>query len=226
MTDYTLTRADRKTISIKIADDGSVLVTVPCRLSDQQIKQFVAKKAGWITKTRQRVLDAVARQAEFDPLRSGSLWLLGNRYPIRQGEETAFDGVCFIVKSVSFFDEKPELISLYRRLAAELIRNRVEEYAPRVGVQPSGVKITSPKTRWGSCSGNDRLCFNWKLVFAPLAAVDYVVVHELCHIRHHNHAPRFWAAVAEVLPDYKKREKILQELQQRLNEENWEVSPE
>ncbi len=225
MTDYTLTRADRKTISIKITDDGSVQVKAPRHLADQQIKQFVEKKAGWIAKTRQRVLDAVARQAEFDPFQSGGLWLLGNRYPIWQGEETTFDGASFIVKSVSFFNEKPDLISLYRRLATELIRNRVEHYAPRVGVQPNSVKITSPKTRWGSCSGSDRLCFSWKLIFAPLAAVDYVVVHELCHIRHHNHSPRFWAAVAEILPDYKQRETILRELQQRLNEENWEVSP-
>ena len=86
---------------------------------------------------------------------------------------------------------------------------------------PSGVKITAADTRWGSCSGKNRLCFSWKLIFADLAAVDDVVVHELAHIREHNHSPRFWALVKEILPDYQLRKERLKTLQERLSEEDW-----
>lgn len=96
-----------------------------------------------------------------------------------------------------------------RRRAAEYIPERVALYAPLVGVRPTGIKITSAQRRFGSCSGKNSLCFAWRLMQYPPAAIDYVVVHELCHIRHHDHSPAFWAAVAQVMPDYKQRQALL-----------------
>ena len=98
-----------------------------------------------------------------------------------------------------------------RRLAAEYIPTRVALYAPVVGVVPTGVKITSAQKRFGSCSGKNSLCFSWRLMQYPLAAIDYVVVHELCHIHHHDHSAAFWAAVARVMPDYKQRQALLRD---------------
>ena len=98
-----------------------------------------------------------------------------------------------------------------RRLAAEVIPQRVAIYAPLVGVTPTGVKITSAEKRFGSCSGKNSLCFSWRLMQYPSAAMDYVVVHELCHIRHHNHSAAFWAEVARVMPDYKQRQALLRD---------------
>lgn len=86
---------------------------------------------------------------------------------------------------------------------------------------PSAVKVGSANTRWGSCSGKNSLNFTWKLILASEAAVDYVVVHELCHILQHNHSARFWQEVGRVLPDYKEREKLLRQLQKRLVTEDW-----
>ena len=103
----------------------------------------------------------------------------------------------------------PEQEVELRRRAAEYIPQRVALYAPLVGVRPTGVKITSAQKRFGSCSGKNSLCFAWRLMQYPPAAIDYVVVHELCHILHHNHSAAFWAAVAKVMPDYKQREALL-----------------
>ena len=97
----------------------------------------------------------------------------------------------------------------YRRRAAELLPQRVAYYAPRMGVTPTGVKITSARTRFGSCSGKNSLCFSWQLMLYPPEAIDYVVVHELAHIRHHNHSRDFWAFVASVMPDYRARQMLL-----------------
>ena len=105
----------------------------------------------------------------------------------------------------------PEQEAELRRRAAEYIPARVARYAPVVGVVPTGVKITSAQKRFGSCNGKNSLCFSWRLMQDPPAAIDYVVGHELCHIHHHDHSPAFWAAVARVMPDYKQRQALLRD---------------
>lgn len=89
--------------------------------------------------------------------------------------------------------------------AKAILPGRVEHYAQIMGVQPTGIRITSAKTRFGSCSYKNSLCFSWRLMQFPDEAIDYVVVHELAHIVHKNHGPEFYALIASVMPDYKKR---------------------
>ena len=100
-------------------------------------------------------------------------------------------------------------IAALRQKARDILPGRVAHYAERMGVVPTGVKITGAKTRFGSCSAKNRLCFSLYLMACPDAAIDYVVVHELAHIRHKNHSPAFYAEVAKVMPDYKERRKLL-----------------
>lgn len=95
--------------------------------------------------------------------------------------------------------------------AAREIPPKVRQYAALMGVQPAGVRITSARTRFGSCSGKNSLCFSWRLMQYPEDAVDYVVVHELAHIVHKNHGPHFWALVGQYMPDYKRRRALLRE---------------
>ena len=103
----------------------------------------------------------------------------------------------------------PEQERELRRQAADVLPQRVAYYAPQMGVSPTGIKITSARTRFGSCNGKNSLCFSWRLMQYPPEAVDYVVVHELAHIRHHNHSRDFWAVVESVLPDYRYRQSLL-----------------
>ena len=87
----------------------------------------------------------------------------------------------------------------------------VEKHARSMGVSPAGVKITGARRRFGSCSGKNRISFAWRLMRYPEEAIDYVVVHELAHIRHKNHGEAFYQLIASVLPDYKERIKLLKE---------------
>lgn len=103
----------------------------------------------------------------------------------------------------------PEQERELRRQAAEWLPRRVAHFAPLMQVTPTGVKITSAQKRWGSCSGKNSLCFSWRLMLLSPEAIDYVVVHELAHIRHHNHSREFWAFVREILPDYQVRQRLL-----------------
>ena len=100
-------------------------------------------------------------------------------------------------------------ISALKKAAKEYIPNRVLEYSEIMGLRPSGIKITSARTRFGSCSGKNSLCFSYLLMQKPIEAVDYVIVHELAHIKHKNHGKQFYALVEKYMPDYRERNRLL-----------------
>lgn len=104
-----------------------------------------------------------------------------------------------------------EQLKEYRRKAAEWLPSRVAYFAERMGVIPTGLRITNAKKRFGSCSAKNSLCFSLLLMGYPDEAIDYVVVHELAHILHHDHSKRFWATVAAYMPDYKSRQALLRQ---------------
>ena len=96
-----------------------------------------------------------------------------------------------------------------RRAAYEIIPPLVEKYSEIMELKPVSVKITSAEKRFGSCSGKNGLCFSWRLMAYPIEAVEYVVVHEIAHIKHHNHSAAFYALVEKYLPDYRERRELL-----------------
>ena len=105
----------------------------------------------------------------------------------------------------------PEEQEILRRQAKEMLPPMVEKWAKYMGLHPTGVKITAARTRFGSCSGKNSLCFSLYLMEYPAEAMEAVVVHELAHIRHKNHGPDFYALVYETLPDYDARIKALKQ---------------
>ena len=102
-----------------------------------------------------------------------------------------------------------EQTALWRQQAKALLPPLVAQWARRMGVQPAGITITAARTRFGSCSGKNRLSFSLYLMDYPQAAIEYVVVHELAHIRHHDHSPAFYAEVERYLPDWRARRELL-----------------
>ena len=100
-------------------------------------------------------------------------------------------------------------IAELKQYAREYLTAKTEQYAKLMGAQYSGVRITSAKTRYGSCSGSNSINYSYLLMLRPLYAVDYVVVHELAHTFHHNHGPQFYALIEKYMPDYKERIKVL-----------------
>lgn len=110
----------------------------------------------------------------------------------------------------------PEKTAALRERAKEILGGRVRYYAALMGVTPAGVKITSARTRWGSCSTKNSLCFSFRLILLPPEAVDYVVVHELAHIRVKNHGPAFYREVETYLPDYRRRIALLRQAQRKI----------
>lgn len=209
MPSYELIRSKRKTVAIQITAEAKVVVRAPLRLAQREIDAFVRQKSGWI---EQHLTETQARAAKRENrgLDDG-LMLLGKQYPVQRGKAATFDGERFWVPHGEFEAIKPAIEALYCRLAEVVIQKRVAYYSLRMGLTPRCVKVNGAKKRWGSCSSENSLNFSWRLVLAPYAAVDYVVVHELAHIAQHNHSARFWQVVARELPDYKSRIDLLQD---------------
>ena len=112
-------------------------------------------------------------------------------------------------KQLEKFDISDDEIDALVKKAKAVIPSRVEHYSNLMKINPTGVKITKAKKRFGSCNGKNSLCFSCYLMLYPNEAVDYVVVHELAHIKHHNHSKDFYSLISKLMPDYKDREKLL-----------------
>ncbi len=104
----------------------------------------------------------------------------------------------------------PEQERELRQLAQQVLPQRVAYYGAQMGLTPAGIRITGAQKRFGSCSGQNRLCFSWRLMLYPPEAIDYVVVHELAHIRHHDHSPAFYALIERYMPDHRQCRALLQ----------------
>ena len=125
-----------------------------------------------------------------------------------EGKPFYYEGTFFLCKG-SEEELCAQAQQLYRKIAREELSRRVAFYAQKMGVSPTAIRINGAKGRWGSCSGKNSLNFSWRLMMAPEHAVNYVVVHELCHILHHDHSREFWQEVERFFPDWKECRNIL-----------------
>lgn len=217
---YRLVRARRRTLAIHILPDGSVEVRAPMQMAESRIRQFVVEKRGWITKKQGETLERqrLRRETRLSP--GDSVVLLDRPYRL----ETAAPGeVPGLVGERILLPENPGkeetaavLEDVCRRLGRDYFPGRVAELAEGWGFSFQSVSVTGARTRWGSCSGKDSLCFSLRLCWAGIRGVDYVILHELAHTQVRNHSPRFWALVADRMPDYRQREEELRELHRRL----------
>lgn len=222
---YKLIRSKRSTIAIHIRKDATLEVRAPLKTSKADIDRFVMSKQDWITRHLAQMEQHVSNKAEFTIKYNDTVPMQGEEYPVvaRDGNQAGFDGDCFFLPpGLAPGELKRVIIQVYRLVAKKLLTNKVIDYSKQMSVMPTAVKINGAKTRWGSCSGRNSINFSWRLVMADDEVIDYVVVHELAHIREHNHSEGFWRVVASVLPDYKERQKKLKELQKRLANEDWD----
>lgn len=145
-------------------------------------------------------------------------YYLGESYPLYAvvDESVAkltveFDGTAFTCKSPTpgAIDLSEALKSFYMKASRKVINERLKLYQPEVKVKYRDVTIENSNKKWGSCSSERHLTFHWKLVLYPMKAIDYVVVHELCHLIHLNHDRSFWRLVGKIMPDYKEAMALL-----------------
>jgi predicted metal-dependent hydrolase len=206
--EYQIIRSRRKTVTLVIGLDGQLVVRTPLRLSKAQVEGIVLQKEDWIQRKQAEMKKAAAQSAPNSFLPGSTFWYLGKKYPLEivKRSKPALNWKEHFSLSQAAAPRASEVFTAwYIQQSRAIFALRLQIYASSNGFSPEKLRISSARTRWGSCSSKKTISLTWRLVMAPLEVIDYVVVHELVHLHHPNHSKDFWQGVEAILPDYRKR---------------------
>ena len=215
----TYTRKQKKrgfNLTLKVEPSGEVVVYAPKLTPKFMLDQFVKKNQDWIIKQKVRLKNK-------KPLIGDSfVYLFGKRYSLAIKEINQPTSGFYVFKNELVYQPpatthlptkipKKRLESFLKNTAESYILPRTHQLAQEMRLKFKKVSLRQQKTRWGSCSSQKNLNFNWRLVHFEPKVIDYVIIHELAHLKHMNHSKAFWSLVAQFDPDYKKHRKALKE---------------
>ncbi len=204
----------KRTMTLKVERNGTVVILVPERTPKEEIHRFFKSKVPWIAKKLKEYEELIGKIGGPRKYVAGErFFYLGEEYPL----EVTEGKVARLTLSRGIFrlcndhnaDGREMFLTWYKTRAREIFAERVAFYGRQLNLVWNGIRITSARTRYGSCSSDDRLSFSYRLVMAPYDIIDYIVVHELAHIAVKNHSRTFWEYVERVMPDYRRRKSWL-----------------
>ena len=209
---------NRKNMEIAVEPPNNITVTAPIGTKEEEILKKVESKGIWIIQKIYSFKHMQYRHIEREFVNGESFMYLGRNYSLQievdstvtKPDVKLYRGK-FIVKSSDKYEENiRKAIELwYRNKSEQIIGDRIKYYSRFFNKIPTDIKIKEQKKRWGSCTSKNELLFNWRCIMAKSNALDYIIVHEMCHMYHKNHSKEFWGLVASVLPDYEVRKEWL-----------------
>lgn len=222
---YEIRRSDkRKTVTITVERDRAIVVHAPAGVTEEKIRRLVDSKRQWL-------FEKLHHAQKYQPLphapgkevvNGESALYLGRTYRIELVDDAAA-GIRFVnrfyISRSHAGQRKRVLRQWYIDRAKERILQRVRLHAKKLGVTFQQASIVDNRYRWGSCTSNNNLRFNWRLIKAPMFVIDYVVIHELAHLLESNHTPRFWGIVSAQTANMERARQWLRENGQSLEEE-------
>jgi len=200
-------KSNRKTCKIEIDNNAEIIIRVPIGIKKIEILELVEKNKNWINKN---IIKIQNRSKFVRKYSEGEyFFLLGEKYPLEVEKHTTnsnfkFEDNKFIISETIIPYAAKYFENFYKLQAKKILAERVFLLAQKMGLTINKLRITSAKTRWGSCSASGNINFSWRLVMAPPKVIDYVIVHELCHLIELNHSEKFWNLVKTIMPDYKE----------------------
>jgi len=222
--EYYIKRSKRKkTLAVNITPMAQVVVLAPDCLSKEKIEGVVRRKARWILEKQEYFKELLLLFPEKEFVSGEQILFLGRRYRLKiKGREKESSSLLELVGRRIFIKVeqnidarqrketiKDALIKWYFSQSEKVIKQRINQYGKQLRIFPCKIQIKDQKTRWGSCSSDGTVRFNWRIAMAPISIIDYIIVHELCHLKIKNHSPEFWRLVSLALPDYQKRREWL-----------------
>jgi predicted metal-dependent hydrolase len=218
---YQLERRQRRTVGLKITQTGLV-IHAPKRISQSQLESIIMQKADWI----RRKLEAVSTNKipEIQWQHGEQLLFLGNPIKLALEHNPRSKAVEYEpgVLQLAMPNHEPSLIARkviqwYKKEAITDFTRRLEIFSSKLGVNFSSLALSNAASRWGTCNSKKEIRLNWRLLQAPPHIINYVVCHELAHIKEMNHSAKFWVIVESIFPDYKTAEKELKALSPKLH---------
>ena len=199
--EYRLIRSNRRSLGVSVRD-GLVIVRAPRILSRDKIEQFLMQHQGWILK---KIAEQTMIADRYESVRHYRTVLLsGTMKQLRLGEVRNFESESVLcLKDISFLRRWVE------KNYADSVYENIYCLGKRAGLMPESVQVRDFKAKWGSCDQRKTIKINWRILFLPPQLQEYVLIHELCHLKYLDHSPLFWNKVAEFCPDYKIRKQQL-----------------
>jgi predicted metal-dependent hydrolase len=221
--EYELIYTRRRTLGITVHPDQRVTVRAPLRTSMADIEAVVRRKGGWILKKQQEFEDYPPAPPPRRYVSGETHLYLGQGYRLvvsenkEQGVQLANGRLFLQVKDKTDLERKKKLLeNWYRRQAKIIFAERLEAIYPRAarhGIPYPKMKIRLMKSRWGSCSSKGNINLNLRLIQTPTACIDYVIIHELAHLKEHNHGRSYYTLLDKLLPDWRERREVLNRIQ-------------
>jgi predicted metal-dependent hydrolase len=218
---FQLERRPRRTVGLKITDDGLV-VHAPKRIFEFQLHQILQQKSNWILNKLQARAENKVEKIEW--VDGEHLLYLGQDIQLKLAvgakKKIHFERYELILHAPEGYCSKAfraSILTWYKKQAVLDFKRRLEIFAAKLGVSTPPLAISNAQSRWGSCSSRGDVRLNWRLLQAPPHIINYVICHELAHLKEMNHSARFWAIVEQLYPDYKRAEKELKALSPQLH---------
>lgn len=215
---FTVEHRKRKKLTIQVEAPENIHVIAPLGTPEEVILKMVKEKSKWIVQKLFEIREIEYRKSEKQYVNGESFSYLGRNYSLQlvfdesyNRPEARLSRGKFVVTTAKKDEAaiKKAMEGWFRDKADEKIRERITYYQQYFDVMPKRIVIKEQQKRWGSCTINDELLFNWKSVMAPANLLDYIVVHELCHLIYKNHSKDFWMLLKRVLPDCEERKVLL-----------------
>lgn len=219
---YRISYSNRKTLSIIVERDRSLLVRAPRNMPAEQIQQLVDEKKLWIYEKIRHPQKYPPTPVKKEFTTGETILYLGRNYRLEITDDTT-DGIQFDSRFYISRRQKSHAAELfqawYMERAREKLLRRIRHFAETMGVKYKRLLISDLKYRWASCTPKNNLNFNWRIIKAPMNVVDYLIVHELAHLLEPNHTAKFWNIIAVQVPEYEKPKKWLKDFGYRLEED-------
>lgn len=206
-------RSNRKTLSLAVMKDGNIVVKAPLRVKDEVIMHFVEDKQNWI---KEKLFIVNQTRTKYDDVvKYKKFMLYGNKYSLVLADvkkiETNDNFEIVMPKKIEHDKILKNLKLWYKKIAKQILSDRLAFLESRVKLKSSALKIGDSRGRWGSCNSKGVICFNWRVIMLPPAIIDYVIVHDLCHLVEMNHSKNFWKLVENFLPKAMEQKAAIKE---------------
>lgn len=198
-----ITRSNRKTLSLSILKDGQIVIKAPLKMSNETIQKFVYEKQKWI---REKLAIIENNQTKYQEIISYQKFLLfGNRYSlkfadVKKIQTSSEEMVIYIPNNIPKEKVLSKLKAWYKKTAKTTLEQRLDYITKLIKLCPTSMKISDSKGRWGVCTSKGTISFNFRVIMLEPEIIDYVIIHELCHLVEMNHSKRFWNLVTSFMP--------------------------
>lgn len=198
-------RSNRKSLSLMVSKNGELIVRAPKKLSMEYIYAFIKQKEKWIINKQKVIQNSNVNNLEI--INGNEYLLCGERYTkveIDRLKNVEISGSnIFLPANIDGFKRDMLTIKWYTNVTKEIVTSRIKYFSELMQVNYSRVKIDNSRAKWGSCSSTAEIKFNLRLSMLPYKVIDYVVIHELCHLLEFNHSKNFYKIIESIMPDYK-----------------------